>query len=158
MANELLEKIDQTKILDDVLDDKVETNLSPEHKIDKPVETLNESVKLPTAAVKKNNADVTPAVLSLEEKRSQEIDKILSEGLNDAFLAMPPAKQQEFKREGEETVKKINVLLSHAHTSLSKIISLIKNWLSFIPGVNRFFLSQEAKIKSDQIMKLKDKL
>jgi len=29
------------------------------------------------------------------------------------------------------------------------------NWLKLIPGVNKFFLEQEAKIKTDEVLKLK---
>lgn len=91
-------------------------------------------------------------------KRELEVDNILSEGLSETFLAMPPDKQQLFKVEGEKTVKKINILLDSAKINVSKIISLIRQWLSIIPGVNRFFLDQEAKIKSDNILKIKNKL
>lgn len=157
MDDELLKKINQTEILNDVLDDKIEVNLSPENKIDKSARVLNKPAELEASIVKKNITVVAPTILSLEEQRSQEIDKVLSEGLNDIFLAMSPDKQQEFKKEGEETVKKINVLLSRAQISLNKIISLIKNWLSLIPRINRFFIYQEAKIKSDRIIKLKNK-
>ena len=38
---------------------------------------------------------------------------------------------------------------------LFKIIDVIKKWLSIIPGINKFFLEQEAKIKTDKIMELK---
>ncbi|KKW31964.1 MAG: hypothetical protein UY77_C0040G0008, partial [Candidatus Uhrbacteria bacterium GW2011_GWA2_53_10] len=43
---------------------------------------------------------------------TQEIEGVLQEELTDAFLAMPPAKQQEFKRAGEETTQKIRALVS----------------------------------------------
>jgi len=53
-------------------------------------------------------------------------------------------------------MKKINTLLDKAKINLGKIASLIRKWLSIIPGVNKFFLEQEAKIKADEIMKLKE--
>ncbi len=91
-------------------------------------------------------------------RREAEIDAFLSEGLSETFLAMSPAKQKEFKEEGEITAKKINVLLDATKINLGKIISLIKHWLGLITGINRFFLDQEAKIKADKIIKIKNKI
>jgi hypothetical protein len=69
---------------------------------------------------------------------------------------MNAAQQQEFKKSGEETVKKINNLLDKTKIKAGKIIDLIRAWLRLIPGINRFFLEQEAKIKADKIIKVKD--
>lgn len=86
------------------------------------------------------------------------IDAILSEGLNDIFLKMKPAEQRVFKQKGEETASKISALLIKTKVRVSQIISLIRVWLKMIPGINKFFLEQEVKIKADKIMKLKEKL
>jgi hypothetical protein len=59
---------------------------------------------------------------------------------------------------GEETVEKINSLLDKTKIKIGKIINLIKKWLKIIPGINQFFLEQEAKIKTDKIINLKDKV
>jgi len=91
-----------------------------------------------------------------QKQREKQIEKILEEGLEDIYMNMPPDKQQEFKREGERTVREINNLLNQAKTKVKKIINLIKKWLSIIPGVNKFFLEQEAKIKADEILKIKN--
>jgi len=91
-------------------------------------------------------------------RREKEIDNFLAEGLSETFLAMSPEKQKVFKAEGEKTARKINELLNAAKINVSKIVSLIKKWLSLITGINKFFLDQEAKIKADKIIKMKDKL
>ena len=91
------------------------------------------------------------------QKRELALDSILSEGLAETFLAMPPAQQKIFKEEGEKTVKKINILLDAAKINIGKIAGLVRKWLSIIPGINRFFLDQEAKIKTDKIIKIKNK-
>lgn len=90
-------------------------------------------------------------------QRGQDIDKILADGLEDIFVSLPPEKQKEFKEEGEVTVSKINTILETGKAKIKTIVDLIRRWLSIIPGVNRFFLEQEAKIKADKIIKLKDK-
>lgn len=91
-------------------------------------------------------------------RREKEIDTYLSDGLSETFLAMPPDKQKIFKEEGEETAKKINILLDATKINITKIVKLIRRWLSLITGINRFFLDQEAKIKADKIIKIKNKL
>jgi hypothetical protein len=35
-----------------------------------------------------------------------------------------------------------------------KVVELIRDWLLTIPGVNKFFLEQEAKIKTDRVLEL----
>lgn len=97
-------------------------------------------------------------VVSYSQKRGIAIDNILSEGLEETFLAMAPDKQKVFKKEGEETVKKINTLLDATKINFNKIALLIRRWLRLIPGINRFFLDQEAKIKTDKILKIKNKI
>lgn len=89
------------------------------------------------------------------QQREKEIDKILSEGLEDIYLKMSPEKQREFKSVGEETVQLINQMMSQSKIKLQKIVDLIRGWLSIIPGVNKFFLEQEAKIRTDKILKLR---
>lgn len=96
-----------------------------------------------------------PKIKTKEQERAEEIDKILSDGLGEVFLSLPPQKQLEFQKGGEETVKKINELFSKAKVTLKKVVDLIKRWLKIIPGLNNFFLEQEAKIKADRIIKLK---
>ena len=94
---------------------------------------------------------------SFQDLRAQEIDKILAEGLNEVFLKMPPEQQKKFKTKGEETVARINQLLGKTKVKVKQIVDLIRRWLKLVPGVNKFFLEQEAKIKADKIMQLKNK-
>lgn len=91
----------------------------------------------------------TPA----EEERRKKIEKILEKDLEDIYTKMSPEKQMEFAQAGEETSRKINELLGQGRVRVKKIIDLIRKWLSLIPGVNKFFLEQEAKIKTDEIIK-----
>jgi len=90
------------------------------------------------------------------QQREKQIEKIMEHDLTDLYLKMPPDKQKEFKAVGEQTAKKINSLLDQAKVKVKEIIGLIRKWLQIIPGVNKFFLEQEAKIKADEIMRLKN--
>ncbi len=83
------------------------------------------------------------------------IEKIMEEGLGDAFSRLSPVAKQEFKIKGEETAKKIRALMKGTKVKAKKVFALILQWLKLLPGVNRFFLEQEAKIKTDRILNLK---
>ena len=85
----------------------------------------------------------------------QKIEKILEEDLEQIYFQMPPQKQAEFARKGEETASKIKVNLEGAKFQAKKILELIIDWLKIIPRVNKYFLEQEAKIKTDELLKLK---
>lgn len=81
------------------------------------------------------------------------IEGYLSEGLDEAYLSMTAAKRQEFRARGEAIAVAIQTLMSQGKATVHKVRALIMKWLQMIPGVNRFFLEQEAKIKADQILK-----
>ncbi len=91
-----------------------------------------------------------------KEERQKKIEGVLAEDLEDIYVNLPPNQQQEFKQKGEETAIKINTLIDKGKVKVKKIVNLIKKWLSLIPGINKFFLEQEAKIKTDEIIKLKN--
>lgn len=162
MANEPTNKLEQGIITPHIESgQELKTENKQEQKKEQlPAEVITEKPLAPSQPIIKKQLTVKAPELidDYHLRRELEVDNILSEGLSETFLTMPPDKQKLFKIEGEKTVKKINVLLDSAKINVGKIISLIRKWLSIIPGVNRFFLDQEAKIKSDNILKIKNKL
>lgn len=92
---------------------------------------------------------------SVKDEIYVKIEKIMEEGMNDAFQRLSPIAQQEFKIKGEKTATKINELLRSTHVKAKQIFRLIIEWLKMLPGVNKFFLEQEAKIKTDKILEIK---
>ena len=98
-----------------------------------------------------------PPIPSFRDEVTVRIEKILEDGLNDSFQRLSPIAKQEFKLKGERTALEIRELLKSAHVKVKKILRLILDWLRMLPGVNRFFLEQEAKIKTDKIMALKNR-
>lgn len=92
------------------------------------------------------------------DEMAVKVEKIMEEGLRDSFSRLSPVAQQEFKLKGEQTAGKIRELLKSAHVQAKKIFRLILEWLKMLPGINRFFLEQEAKIKTDRIIALKNKV
>lgn len=116
-----------------------------------PVEKLDEA---PVAEIKVSAPVAVPPLSPLEERRRQ-VEGVMAKGLEEIYLSLPPEKRAEFKRVGEETAVKVNQLLEKTKVNIGKIVNLIKKWLSLLPGVNKMFLEQEAKIRTDEIMKLR---
>jgi hypothetical protein len=98
-----------------------------------------------------------PAVDPELEARRKKIESIMSAGLEEIYAKLDSTTQQKFRLAGEATASQINIMLSQGKIQIFKIINLIKNWLKLIPGANRFFLEQEAKIKTDSILQLNKK-
>ncbi len=133
----------------------IETEASPETNFETSVQESgqeSESVDLlPTA--EPIAAPVVVATPPPEKDRlEKEVEVILEEDLMDLYLKLPVDQQAAFKAKGEETLSKIRLLLNVSKINAKKIFSLIGEWLKMIPGVNNFFLAQEAKIKTDKIL------
>lgn len=84
----------------------------------------------------------------------KQIEKLMSRGLEDPYLAMSADKRAVFRRRGEETALKIMDMLEKGRVSVKEIVSLLIQWLQMLPGLNKFFIEQEAKIRADEIMRL----
>ncbi|MFA5106867.1 MAG: hypothetical protein WC497_00905 [Patescibacteria group bacterium] len=86
----------------------------------------------------------------------RQIEQILEDDLFQVYQAMDEPTKRRFRDEGEKTTSKIEVILQATKIQVKKILDLIKNWLKIIPRINKHFLTQEAKIKTDRIIALKD--
>jgi DNA segregation ATPase FtsK/SpoIIIE-like protein len=165
MAEDLINKIEQgvNKSEKDYFDSREKTNEDQEsfdigfEKNEDLAEKSFEKQEEFTKPGEGFSSDPASATIVNNQKKEREvkIEEILSVGLDDIFLNLSPQKQEEFKVEGEKAVSKISILLDKAKINVEKVIDIIKKWLSIIPKVNKFFLEQEAKIKADQIIKLK---
>ena len=83
---------------------------------------------------------------------ASQVEKIFEQDLKDIWQTMTPDQQQRFKQAGEQTAIQVSNLLQAVKVKVSEITKLIINWLKIIPGVNKFFLEQEAKIKTDKLL------
>ncbi|MFZ2682207.1 MAG: hypothetical protein WAZ14_03895 [Patescibacteria group bacterium] len=81
-----------------------------------------------------------------------EIENILSENLGDIYSQLPESKREAFRVKGEEIAKTVQTMLQGAKVKTHKILQLVSSWLGMIPGVNLYFLRQEAKIKLDKLL------
>jgi hypothetical protein len=133
----------------------------PEKKVDIHKEDENPKLDHEEVVSKKRSEPVTtPDVAQVNNIDDNQIKKriegILEEDLSDFYASLSPDKQIQFRLKGEETVSKIMAVVSKTRVNARKIFKLIKVWLKTIPGVNRFFLEQEAKIKTDKILHVTD--
>lgn len=128
---------------------------TPEQTIETSVEGGASPLKeqaVPPAGV---SAAPTPETLA-QAQRIADIEHILEEDLTDIYAKLPAEAKEKFRLSGEKAARDINVLLATATVTLKKIIDIIRTWLQVIPGVGKYFLEQEAKIKADRLYKLKD--
>jgi len=98
---------------------------------------------LPTSAIQRH------------KEREKEIERVLEQDLEDFYLSMGEEKRMEFKISGEKTARAINTMIETGKLQAKKIIELIRQWLSIVPGINKFFVEQQTKIKTDKIMQMK---
>lgn len=123
-----------------------ETQDSVLHAEQKPeLEAAEETVK-PTSA--------TAAAPVAKDEVVIEVEKILEDGLGSFYASLPEDAKPLFKRKGEEASRQISEMVRTLHVQVKRVLELIHAWLKTIPGVNKFFLEQEAKIKTDRIMAL----
>lgn len=98
---------------------------------------------------------VPPTIMEEKSQMRRDIERILEEDLGDIYLTLNQKQRSQFRIEGEKTAAKIELILQQAKVKLMKLIKLIRGWLLLLPGVNRFFLEQEAKIKAEKLIILK---
>lgn len=92
------------------------------------------------------------SLMSPMEMRAKEIEKVLEEDMADVYFTLNPNDQAKFKVTGEKTAREINSLLSEVKIQINKIADLIRGWLKVLPGVSKFFIEQETKIKTDKLL------
>ncbi len=109
---------------------------------------------LETPSIASSTTSPTTVVEKNEVQRLADIERILEEDLGDIYFKLAPADKEKFRVGGETAARQINTLLAEVSVQLKKVIDVIRNWLKLIPGVNAYFLEQEAKIKADRILKL----
>jgi len=137
-------------------DDGAEAEASVEQAVEKPKpEAAAETSGATPAPVTVTLSKVAPTPVPIKDPELVEIETILSEGLENLYKELPDNRKAEFRQKGEETAGAIRVLLGSAKVKVTKIVALIVKWLKMIPGVNKFFLEQESKIKADKLLEFK---
>lgn len=107
--------------------------------------------EVPAAPVPPAPAPVVPAPSAIDPL-TKEIEEILQEDLAKVYTSLPDDVKPKFKAQGELVARSIREMLQEAKVKTRKVLKLIVGWLKMIPGVNKFFLEQEAAIKTQKIM------
>lgn len=89
-----------------------------------------------------------------KDETSKAIEKILEEDLGELYLKLDPASKERFRVQGDVLVSRLQHMVKTLKVKARKVLHWIRDWLSIIPGVNKYFLEQEAKIKTDKIIAL----
>lgn len=118
---------------------------------------LEDSIKGLRAKLKKPKKKKQSKIPEIRDELTIKIEKVMEEGLKEAYQELSPVERQEFKIKGEQTALQIRRLLRATHIKIKKIFKLLKEWLKMLPGVNRFFIEQEAKIKADKIVAMQER-
>lgn len=106
-------------------------------------------------------ATTTPAATQSVAPKTvvrQNIESVLSSGLTEVYQGMTPQEQQQFRVAGEQAASTIEQLMTGFKATAKVVLDVIRTWLKMIPRVNKYFLEQESKIKTDQIIVLQRKL
>lgn len=99
---------------------------------------------------KPTKADIQQAMV--KSQQLQDIENLMTKDLGEVYQRLSPEDQQKFKAKGEEVAQEIDSLMQRAKLTAKRVLHLIRSWLKFLPGVNKFFLEQEAKIKAEEIV------
>ncbi len=112
------------------------------------VELTKEIEGVPTSA------PATPIVQ--KDEVTLEVEKILEKDLGEFYAQLPPEAKEKFRKKGEEAATEISGMVRSFKLKFSRALRLVRDWLLTIPGVNRFFLEQQAKLKIDLLEALVD--
>ncbi len=84
----------------------------------------------------------------------KKVEDILSDGLLDVYIALPEHRRKTFKEQGEIVAQHITQMVLRGTAKVKEVWKLIQSWLLHLPGINKYFIEQEIKIKTDRVMAL----
>lgn len=117
--------------------------------------TLAEQTSLQQAAQQKKVVLPTPRPApQIVDAFQKEVEAVLTENIAEIYKQLPQDRKVVFKQKGEAVAQQITAMIKGGILQIKKILKLIREWLLIIPGVNKYFLEQEAKIKTDKIQQL----
>ncbi|PIR74375.1 MAG: hypothetical protein COU35_02915 [Candidatus Magasanikbacteria bacterium CG10_big_fil_rev_8_21_14_0_10_47_10] len=117
-------------------------------------ETIDGHIDTLRSRLRKPKNQRPNAIPQVRDELTLRVEQIMEEGLQDAFSELSVVERQEFKLAGERAAMEIRKALRGGHVKIKKIFEIIVGWLKKLPGINRFYLMQEAKIKTDKIVSL----
>lgn len=113
------------------------------------------AVEAPTSQVVASD-QVAPESLPAAEQADEVLSlvkDILEEDLEEYVTKMPEATRERFENKGREIATRISNMVRSGKVQNKRVVLLIREWLLTIPAVNKFFMEQVAKIKTDSVLK-----
>lgn len=131
-----------------------ETEKAPETKPEQPPETSEKEKSETPPKAAPRPAQEEPTAQPTRDPVLIKIENELEDGLWESYRQMPPDLRTKFKQEGERVAKAVRDGMATGKLTARKVVEIITEWLKMIPGVNKWFLRQEAKIKTDALLRL----
>ena len=119
-----------------------------------PVEKKKKRAPLTKKGKKTQPAPVVAPAAAKKTPSRQQIEEIMQEDIREIYQTMNADEQKRFREKGIEVSDKIEELVLTFKAKAGKVLNLIKSWLFLIPRANKFYLEQESKKKTEEIMKL----
>lgn len=119
-----------------------------------PVEKEKEAAPVPKKGKKSKPAPADASVSGKKTPTRQQIEAIMQEDVREIYQTMNTDEQNRFREKGIEVNDKIEELVLSMKAKAGKVLNLIKSWLFLIPRANKFYLEQESKKKTEEIMDL----
>ncbi len=116
------------------------------------------STQVPPTVVIPSTKQSLPQSESQKSETLEKIEDIMEEDLGEMYATLPDDRKQLFRAKGEETAKEIEGLMYKVKVKSKKMFKLMFSWMKIIPGVSKHFLEQEAKLKTDELMHLKEEI
>lgn len=137
-----------------------EVSVTSEESLPRPI---SETMQPTSTVVSVSDSEPSPPPSALQQWKGktplrQNVEGILAEGLADVFAHMSFEDQEKFRAKGEETATILETLVAQLKATSKRVVQLIRAWLLLIPHVNKFFLDQETKIKTDYVLALQEKM
>lgn len=134
----------------------------PEAKPEARMDTAPQGADVGVAKVERSPAPQATAATSakpeatpdLKDKYRVKVERILEQNLWDMYFALPAGSREKFKAEGENAAAALRAAIETKKVKPRIVLNAVHKWLKTIPKVNPYFLEQEAKIKTDQVMGL----
>ena len=136
------------------------TEHAPERAPEKKEQVAEHEVNVPVAVaptVTKASTKTEPKATATAVQKDAvtvQVEHILEEGLGEMYASLPPDAKAAFRVRGEQISTEIAAMVRTFRVKVSNVLRLIRSWLHTIPGVNKYFLEQEAKLKTDSIIEL----
>lgn len=119
-------------------------------------QSQGQAVASTATALSEPTASAPLAVAVPKSSLRKNIETILSDGLMHVYQTMSLKDQERFRVTGEETATAIEMLVTSLKATGKQLVQLLRAWLLLIPHVNKFFMEQETKIKTDHLLVLQE--